>query len=147
MMITRRLEIDSGHRLINHPGKCKNYHGHRYLFELTFTAPTMIDGMVIDFGVIKEKVGEWLNMNWDHGMILQNGDPMISMLLKTDSKVYILDNPPTAEELCKELWHVIEMHRYGYWFFPKELELVKIDCWETPNCKATYTGPPITVPA
>jgi len=31
--ITRVFEIDYGHRLLKHPGKCVNYHGHRGRFE------------------------------------------------------------------------------------------------------------------
>ena len=61
--ITRRLEIDSGHRLMKHEGKCRNYHGHRYVFEATVEGPGLDEvGRIVDFSVIKERLGGWLGL-------------------------------------------------------------------------------------
>ena len=52
-------EFSASHRLENHPGKCRQLHGHNYKIEAQFTAfklrwisPTIIDEqqMVMDFG-------------------------------------------------------------------------------------------------
>lgn len=75
--ITRRLEIDAGHRLMNHESKCRNVHGHRYVFEVTVGAENLDgSGRVIDFGVVKQELGGWLDEHWDHGFIYQRGDPV-----------------------------------------------------------------------
>ncbi|MEE8246777.1 MAG: 6-carboxytetrahydropterin synthase, partial [Alphaproteobacteria bacterium] len=31
--VTRRLEIDAGHRVMTHGSKCRHLHGHRYVVE------------------------------------------------------------------------------------------------------------------
>lgn len=133
--ITRRLEIDAGHRLLAHGGKCNAYHGHRYAFEVTVTAPTLEDGMIVDMGVIKEKVGGWLDENWDHRMIIQDTDPMLTMISNlgiTRMQVYVLDRAPTAENLARALYAKATQ------LLPHPLSVVSVRCWETPNCWADY---------
>ena len=34
-VITRKLEFDAGHRVMNHESKCATCHGHRYVLEVT----------------------------------------------------------------------------------------------------------------
>ena len=72
---TRRLEWDAMHRIPRHESKCAAFHGHRYAAELTCLAPLDDRGRVIDFGVVKERVGGWIDENWDHTAILQRDDP------------------------------------------------------------------------
>jgi 6-pyruvoyltetrahydropterin/6-carboxytetrahydropterin synthase len=130
MIITRLLHIDAGHRLIGHSGKCKNYHGHRYVFEVTVGSPELDEGgMVIDFGIVKEKIGGWLDEHWDHGMIVQSGDPFIEFA--KGSKMFVLVDPPTAENLSRYLFA-----RATELLSADRLKVRSIRCWETPNCYA-----------
>lgn len=146
--ITRRLEIDAGHRLLKHDGKCKNYHGHRYVVEVSCYAPTLdACGRVIDFSVIKAVFGQWLDDNWDHGMILQSGDPLIDFLLNgaerglvdaarglvngAATKLYILDAPPTAETLSEYAFH-----KARTLLTPHGVLVTRVRIYETPNCWA-----------
>lgn len=134
LTITRRLEIDAGHRLLAHEGKCKHLHGHRYAFEITVSAHTLDDvGRIIDFSVIRNKVGAWLDEHWDHGIILQVGDPAIGFCESEKLKYYELDKPPTAENLVAELAAVCKDI-----FFGESVQLESIRCWETPNCWADW---------
>ena len=72
---TRRLEWDAMHRIPGHEGKCRAFHGHRYVAEITCAAPTLDAlGRVVDFGVIKQRVGTWIDENWDHTAILAAHD-------------------------------------------------------------------------
>jgi len=136
--ITRVLEIDAGHRLLKHTGKCRNYHGHRYVFEVTVTSKELdAVGRVIDFGVIKEKVGGWLDDRWDHGMILELGDPMLAVLRDQGLKFDTLTTPPTAENLARNLHKVAEDLLEG-----DGIKVVNIRCRETPNCWADSKGTP-----
>jgi 6-pyruvoyltetrahydropterin/6-carboxytetrahydropterin synthase len=107
---TRRLEWDSMHRVTGHNGKCKCFHGHRYVAEITCEASELNQlGMVIDFGIIKKVVGEWINTNWDHTAIFMKNDtdPSIKYIAESNknngSPVYYLDEAPTAENIAKEL--------------------------------------------
>lgn len=130
--ITRILEIDAGHRLLNHEGKCKHAHGHRYKFEVTCEAAELDSvGRVIDFSSVKQIVGGWLDHAWDHGFILQVGDPLIEAFNKDESKLYLVNVPPTAENLSLLLLEEANARLQGY-----GVRVVKVRCWETPNCYA-----------
>jgi len=134
--VTRILEIDAGHRLMNHEGKCRNVHGHRYKFEITVAADSLDDvGRVLDFGVIKEKVGGWLDAEWDHGFIVQIGDPLLAALKEDKSKYYIMAAPPTAENMSTLLAEVA-----ATLLSPHGIRVARVRCWETPNCYADARG-------
>ena len=61
---TRRIEFDAAHRILNHESKCKMLHGHRYVLEAEFTAKKLDKlGRIIDFGVIREVLGTWIDDN------------------------------------------------------------------------------------
>jgi 6-pyruvoyltetrahydropterin/6-carboxytetrahydropterin synthase len=137
--ICRRLEIDAGHRIYGHEGKCAFLHGHRWTIEVTVTAPELDRiGRVIDFGVIKQRIGGWLDDRWDHGFILCCDDKEgISAVAKVNGpeKTYVLDRNPTSENLARHLLEDI---------FPTlldgtDIQLVSVTVHETPNCKATAT--------
>jgi 6-pyruvoyltetrahydropterin/6-carboxytetrahydropterin synthase len=135
--ITRRLEIDMGHRLLAHEGKCANYHGHRYVFDITCAAEELDGvGRVVDFSVVKELVGGWLDANWDHGMILQSGDPLIQMLTDVGSRLYVVRCSPTAENLARLL-----CEQAATLLKPSGVRVVGVRCWETPNCWADHAAP------
>ena len=62
--ITKKFEFEAGHALYGYDGKCKNIHGHSYKLWVTVIGSPIEDsshvknGMVIDFGDIKEIVNE-----------------------------------------------------------------------------------------
>lgn len=129
--ITRILEIDYGHRLLNHEGKCRNYHGHRAVIEVTCSASGLdFVGRVIDFSVIKDVFGTWLDDNLDHGMILQTGDPMIWLLKENNSKVLVVKFSPTSENLATYLLAVART------MLCDRVRVDRLRFYETPNCWA-----------
>lgn len=72
--VTRRIEIDSGHRIMTHGSKCRHIHGHRYVVEATTVAASLHDtgeqsGMVVDFGFLKGAMMEVIDAPCDHGFI------------------------------------------------------------------------------
>lgn len=132
--IVKRLEIDAGHRLLRHEGKCRNVHGHRYAFEIEAVGPELDEvGRVIDFSVIKEVVGGWLDRNLDHGFIVQEGDPLVSILAVLESKVYVMASPPTAENLAEHV-RAICLGALAAKLHP--VKVVRVTCWETPTSRA-----------
>ena len=71
MICTRKLEFDSAHRVMEHESKCKMLHGHRYVVEASFAAKELDEiGRIIDFGLIREILGKWIDDNLDHNAIL-----------------------------------------------------------------------------
>jgi len=130
--ITRKLEADIGHRLVGHEGKCRNVHGHRYVFEVEVTAPDLdAVGRVIDFSVIKAELGGWIDEHWDHGFIYQAGDPIEGFLIANDQRRFMMVNSPTAENIAALFKSVAVnlMAQHG-------IDVVSVKLWETPNCFA-----------
>ena len=142
--ITRVFEIDYGHRLIAHPGKCVNYHGHRGRFEVTVCAPVGGDGMVVDFGVIKSAIGDWLNSYWDHAMILQAGDPLYAAMRDMKMRVYTLEAPPTVENLVSHF--ALDIARHLVREIDERLVLEHVRLYETPNAWADWQRAALVAP-
>ncbi len=140
---TRRLEWDAMHRIPRHESKCRAFHGHRYAAEITCHADALDDrGRVIDFGVVKEIVGGWIDEHWDHTAILMRSDddPAVRALADSNAAhgrpVYWLDAPPTAENIVAELPQVAERL-----LAPTGVRVVSIRLWETPNGSAAWELP------
>jgi 6-pyruvoyltetrahydropterin/6-carboxytetrahydropterin synthase len=133
-LITRRFEIDAGHRLMGHESKCFHLHGHRYAFEVTlFAAKLDKVGRVLDFGTVKELLGQWLEDHWDHAFIYQEGDPIAEFLSAHQMRSYPLATPPTAENLSRYFFYRCQELLVG-----SAAEVTRVVCFETPNCSAEY---------
>ncbi|MCB9744533.1 MAG: 6-carboxytetrahydropterin synthase [Alphaproteobacteria bacterium] len=137
---TRRLGFDAMHRIPRHESKCAAFHGHRYTAEITCRAAQLDDrGRVVDFGVIKERVGGWIDQRWDHTAILMEGDPdpAVQAIAASNAAkgrpVYWLGAPPTAENIAAELGRVA-----GELLADTGVEVVHVRLWETPNAFADW---------
>lgn len=76
------LHFCTGHRLMQHESKCASLHGHNYMVEVSAVAANTDGcGRVVDFGVLKERLGGWIDRYWDHTTILQDGDPLIDAIV------------------------------------------------------------------
>lgn len=132
---TRRIEFDAAHRVMQHESKCKNLHGHRYAIEATFASSELDNlGRVIDFGIVKELLGNWIDENWDHTTILHQNDLSLGekIISITGQKIFYLANNPTAENLADYLLKEI----CPMLFSEKSVKCTKIKLYETPNCYA-----------
>lgn len=104
-VIEREHEICCGHRVFGHEGKCARLHGHGYVFRFTISADLLDPiGRIIDFSVIKSRLCEWLEKNWDHKTLIWDQDPIANQLrsLFPDSIVLVAFNP-TAELMARYL--------------------------------------------
>ncbi len=150
--ITRILTADYGHRVLGHEGKCRHIHGHHGKIEVTVSSPALDAlGRVVDFGVIKNMVGSWIDNHWDHNIILHEDDPLLHITQDhTNTRKDILDlnkvwaskdpyvltgkRNPTAENLAQELFDVCKT------LFADMLHITvrHVRFWETENCYADY---------
>lgn len=78
-LVTRRIGIDAGHRIMRHGSKCRHIHGHRYEVEATCRASALHQGgeqdsMVLDFGFLKEEMMAVIDTCCDHGFIAEAAD-------------------------------------------------------------------------
>ena len=135
----RVLTFEAGHRIVNHESKCATLHGHGYAVHFFCEASELDDlGRVIDFSVIKEKIGSWLDRYWDHTMLLWRDDPALPFIEKCPSfkPVYICDFNPTAENLALYLLkNVCPSCLTG-----EDITVTKIRLYETPNCYVEVEG-------
>jgi 6-pyruvoyltetrahydropterin/6-carboxytetrahydropterin synthase len=136
MQCTQIIGFDSAHRIIGHKGKCRMLHGHRYTLEATFESNQLNElGMVIDFGIIKQKLNNWLNSNWDHNTILNIKDQKLGNLISniTGQKIFYLNENPTAENMANFLLLEVCLKIFN----DEPVRCSKIKLYETPNCYVT----------
>ncbi|MEN6405236.1 MAG: 6-carboxytetrahydropterin synthase [Thermoguttaceae bacterium] len=131
--VLREIHFCYGHRLLNYSGKCRHLHGHNGRAVLAFkTSGLDAQGMVLDFSAIKRGVNGWIDENLDHRMILQRDDPAVPVLQQLGEPLYLMDSPPTAENLARLIYDAA--CQLG---FP----VVDVRLWETPHCCARYCPP------
>ena len=101
----RYHDISVGHRVTNHESKCKHLHGHNYRIHWEICSPKLDKiGRVLDFGVMKTILCEWLESNWDHKFLLWDQDPQSKQLHELDpAGVVLVDFNPTAENMANFL--------------------------------------------
>lgn len=131
----RYHDISCGHRVHDHESKCKHLHGHNYRFHFTITGTLDNIGRIIDFSVIKEKLCEWLEDNYDHKFLIWKHDPFMITLNEIDPDgVHVTDFNPTAENIAKHFTEVIAPIQLN----GTNTELIKCTIEETRKCKASY---------
>jgi len=131
----RVLEWDAAHRVMRHESKCAHLHGHRYraVIEVTAYELDSVD-RVIDFGVVKERVGAWVDEHWDHGTLINLHDaPLREWLEVFDQRRYYFHGEPTAENIAERLLQVATK-------LLRPLRVDRVRVWETPNCWAEAIG-------
>ena len=131
MEITKTFTCDTAHRLKDHPGLCKNIHGHTYRIDVTFSGPENEQGMVKDFGEIKKDVGDFIDMTLDHALVLQHDDPLVAVFKDSkdiiELKLRVMDLPPTAETFARMIAQ--EFSHRG---------CIQVRVWETPTAYAEW---------
>lgn len=147
MLIWQRFEFDAGHRVLGHKGKCQHLHGHRYVAEVGISTLNLDDlGMVLDFGEVKRIIGEWINTQWDHNMLLHENDPLLTVVSESpnyddpEQVVFGSKSPyimakgnPTAENMALALLRVcVRLLEPDH----PPLRVEEVVIWETPNCRA-----------
>ena len=133
----RIIKFDAGHRVVNHESKCRTLHGHEYKAEIFAEADTLDSlGRIIDFSIIKQYIGSWIDNNWDHNLIIFKDDPDIELIKQISGakSAFITDFNPTAENIAK---HMVEN------IAPDILKgtgcvLIKCSVEETRKCSAAY---------
>ncbi|MEO1897993.1 MAG: 6-carboxytetrahydropterin synthase [Cycloclasticus sp.] len=129
--ITKNLNFCYGHRLMNHPGKCKHLHGHSARVAITLEADTLNEqGMVCDFSDINQFAGKWIDNTLDHNMLLHKDDPILPILQEAGERVMVVDEHPTAEFLARMIFEYVSDGN-----FP----VTKVSVWETDSATASYS--------
>jgi len=116
VIVAREFQFDAAHLLPNHPGKCKNLHGHTYRLQVWCEGPVDAEtGMVLDFADLKEAVQTRVLDRVDHTYLND-----------------FIDNP-TAERIL--LWIAEQLEDTG-------LPLSELRLYETPTCFVVHKMAP-----
>lgn len=143
MLITKEIEIDMAHRVMNHKSKCKNLHGHRYKIEVGVDDKIIAEkgspeeGMVIDFGDLKQIMMDEIDSKFDHNSIFCQDDPIrpqVEALIEYQNKTpYFVDFIPTAENLAR-FWYFILKPKLA----ERGIAIKHLKLWETPTSTAIF---------
>jgi 6-pyruvoyltetrahydropterin/6-carboxytetrahydropterin synthase len=129
-IITKEVYFCYGHRLMNHPGKCRNIHGHSVKASISIKQEQLNDqAMVCDFSDIKDSVEKYIDTHLDHNLLLHKDDPIIPALEANNERFMTIDEHPTAEVLSKMIYH----HLHG-----EGLSVDQVVLWETSSASACY---------
>jgi 6-pyruvoyltetrahydropterin/6-carboxytetrahydropterin synthase len=119
--ITVHSHFSGAHRLRSLRGKCEELHGHNWKVEVSVVSNRLgKDGVVIDFGILKQKVEE---------------------ILKSLDHTYLNDLPhfsevePSSENIAKYIFDRLKRGLKGH---PGILK--KVTAWESETSSATYFG-------
>lgn len=107
----RYHDLSVGHRVVGHENKCRWLHGHNYRVHFYVAGSLDSVGRVLDFGVIKARLCQWLEERWDHKLLLWEQDPFLPALqaLGGDvaASVVVVPFNPTAENMGAFLLHEV----------------------------------------
>lgn len=137
MKITRHEEFEMAHILPNYQGGCGNLHGHTYKIDVTIQGKQDKEkwGMVLDFKILKDIIKSIIP---DHKFVyncenISNIELEIVNVLK-NHKLECIGYPfdTTAENLVVFFANEIQNK------LPNDINVVKIDLWETSKNHATW---------
>ncbi len=143
---TKEFKFEAAHRLPNHPGACRNVHGHSYVLQVEVVASIInpegelnVQGMVCDFSQVKKAIENGIG-HWDHALILHRRDPLITLFNEADIEdlphaglnIVELETIPTAENMAKLASELIGAR------LPNFIEIASIKVWETSTSFAEW---------
>jgi len=108
--VSKSFEVESGHMLSKHPGRCRYPHGHSRRIDIVVSCETLDQNdMVCDFKAIKLAVGDLLD-RFDHAMAVNAGDPFAKELIEGGmaSRVIAFDGEdPTTEVMARRIFEEV----------------------------------------
>ena len=143
--IRRWVETDTGHRIPNHRSKCRNFHGHRYRWEVELEGDVVVEGgvseegMLVDFSDVSRILKEHIHDVVDHAFVVFEGDSEALIALSAlgnNHKTLVVPFIPTAENLAKWAYSQVASHissAYG-----NNLCLAAFHVRETPKSWASW---------
>ena len=138
--VTKRFHFEMAHTLYEYDGLCRNIHGHSYYLEVTLIGEPRNepkhpkDGMVLDFGEIKEIVKTQIVNRFDHALMVSRLVPEkhLDLLKQTNERVIIVAFQPTSENIAVYISEILQQH------LPAGVSLFSIRLYETATSFAEW---------
>ncbi|USN98032.1 MAG: 6-carboxytetrahydropterin synthase [Phycisphaeraceae bacterium] len=149
--VCKAFEIESGHMLSKHPGRCRFPHGHSRRVEVVVSSKVLdANDMVCDFKALKLAVGQLID-RFDHAMAVNQSDPAIPNLRSAGLGDRLIEFPgedPTTEAIARRIYEgVADLVRDGRsikdddgvpYTLPPGLTIERVRVSETPSTWAEY---------
>lgn len=121
--ISKDFTFAAAHFIPDHPGKCRNMHGHNYRVRV-FLQADQLDalGMVVDFSYLKELMHETVGI-YDHRVL--NEIPPFDRINST------------AELFCEHIYREL-VTRLATSSDGERVRLRRVDVWENDSSCATF---------
>jgi len=107
--VCKTFEIENGHMLSKHPGRCRLPHGHSRTVELIIASDHLDDNdMVCDFKSLKLAVEDYLDQ-YDHALMINSNDPFLKTIPEQyTTRLIVLENEdPTTEVLARRIYEYV----------------------------------------
>ncbi len=138
--VTKRFHFEMAHTLYEYDGVCRNIHGHSYNLEVTLIGEPRNetghpkDGMVLDFGDLKEIVKSEIVGRFDHSLMVNSRvpQPQMELLKKTTGRLIIVKFQPTTENIVAYIAEILQQH------LPENVSLFSIRLYETVTAFAEW---------
>lgn len=131
--VTKRFHFEMAHALFQYDGLCRNIHGHSYNLQVTLIGEAKKqpghpkDGMVLDFGDLKEVVKSKIVDRFDHALMINSlfSEEQINLLKQTSERIIVVDFQPTSENIVTYIAEILNQH------LPSGVSLFSIRLYET----------------
>ncbi len=109
--LTKEFTFEAAHALEGYDGACREIHGHSYRLFVTVKGRPEEDpcspkyGMVMDFGLLKQIVGEQIVSRLDHAFVLRRSpgnDRLYATLGDRFGRLVRVDYQPTCENMLAD---------------------------------------------
>lgn len=148
--VCKSFEIENGHMLSKHPGRCKLPHGHSRTVELVIASDHLdANDMVCDFKALKLAVEDYLDQ-YDHALMINSNDPFLESIPEQYAvRLIVLENEdPTTEVLARRIFEFVsaQIAADGEWTddagneytLPNHLTLERVRVSETSSSWAEF---------
>lgn len=138
--VTKRFHFEMAHALYEYDGLCRNIHGHSYSLEVTLIGEPRNepkhpkDGMVMDFGGIKDLVKNKIVNRFDHALMVNKLIPekQKELLRQTTERFIVVDFQPTSENMIMYIAEILQQH------LPSGVNLFSVRLYETATSYAEW---------
>lgn len=139
--LTKEFTFEAAHSLEGYDGACREIHGHSYRLFVTVKGEPSMDGydpkqgMVMDFGLLKNIVNEQIISRLDHAFIMrrsEQGEELQDVLSPYYHNIVLVDYQPTCENMLADFAErLLES-------LPDEVELYSLRLHETATSFAEW---------
>jgi len=150
--ICKAFEVESGHMLSKHPGRCRFPHGHSRRIEIVVATDTLDQNdMVCDFKALKLALTDFID-KLDHALAINSNDPLAqSLTADQGARLVIFKNTdPTTEILAKSIYDYLQARiasqeqltdtEGNHYSLRRDLRVERVRVSETSSSWAEYTS-------